>query len=306
MARYGYGMNIRPIYDEGEPTAGDYLSRGVSGAIDAYLKGRDERRAEDEAARQEENQFATQGFKPVPRGEEALAPPPRMQRGPETIGKAIGFTLHQPSPGEGYESVRSRSGQTFRRPDAVARTAQEEARQLAAYKRKEEVRVAGEKELIPLRNAKPRLGQTQAERIELERLRQQGRLAVQAVAAGRGNSAMQLRAAQAVQASLDANVRALQAELRDARRAYDDERVRDLLEAINEARDAAEENRAALERAGQMASPRRRPAHPPEDEAAVSSRRDRRRVAPRMGPRTPTPKYTPSGSRTVPPPVGRP
>lgn len=296
-------MNIRPIYDDDELTGGEHLSRGVAGAIDVLLQNEERKRADAEADRQETNQFSAQGFTPVRRGEEMLSGPPRMKR---TIGSAIGFELEQPAPGAGMDQVRTRSGVTMRRPGAEMRAAAGEARELDTYRKKEEIRVGAERQLIPLRNQRTRSGMTQQERVELEGIRQQGRMAIQAMISGRGNASMQLQAAKAVQASLDGRVRAAQARLIAAQRAYDNDAAADAADALEAAQQAADSYRdelASIEGGG-PAGPRA-PAHAPDDPRAAAARRQRPRQAPRTAPVTPPPA-NPTGRRTVPPPVRRP
>lgn len=79
-----YGMlNRRPIYDEDELTGPEYLSRGISGAIDYFMKQR-------EAGRLEQNEMAKEGAVALP--EDPNANPMGRLRG---IKRGIGALLHR-------------------------------------------------------------------------------------------------------------------------------------------------------------------------------------------------------------------
>lgn len=308
-----FSMNIRPMYGADEETGAERFSRGVGGAIDTYLQQHQAKQAQAERDRQERNQYTSQGYEAVPPmnpdiqtpGVERPGGPVRLggknSAGRPNISGAIDTVMQGaagsvfPAANAGYDVARTRDGQMFRRPGAQMRQRQEDERELGMAREKERIRVAGEKELIPLRNAKPRSGMTQGERIQLEQMRQQGRLAIQALISGRGNSAMQLQAAKAVQSSLDGHVRTLQQELATARRSYDDERVQSLLEQLEEARSAAEEHRSSLSGITE------RPAAPSRKPEPGRRTPSERRAAP--GPRPPRTATPPTGRRTVPPPV---
>lgn len=259
MARFG--LNLRPIYDEDDLTGGERLAHGVGGAIDELIRRQREKEAQAEAERQETNEFSMAGFEAVPRGREALAGPPRMRRTPDFnphaagqrgIGDAIGFTLEAQQPGAGYESVRSRSGQTFRRPGTQMRE------QMASERRiREESATATARAKAAAQFPKPTTGMTQEQRMQIEgarteraeriaRINAAARSTAAAISSGRGNTTTQLNALRELQQSYDSEARAVRTAIADARRAYDDEEVRRLTEELKGITQAAEENRSLL------------------------------------------------------------
>lgn len=300
MARFG--LNLRPIYDEDELTGGERLAQGVAGGIDELLRRRREREAQAEAERQETNEFAMEGFEAVPRGREALAPPPRMRRTPDFnpnagqpspvprgvtptfpqvgvtpsgIGSAIGFELEQQQPGAGYETVRSRSGQQFRRPGVQMRE------QAASDRRVREERAgATARAQAASQFPKPTTGMTQDQRLAVERARTEraervarinaaARSTAAAISSGRGNTTTQLNALRELQQSYDSEVRTMRAAAADAARRYDYEEADALNAQLEELVTAADENRALLAKlTGQ--SPRGRTTRPPPPTPAPS------------------------------------
>jgi hypothetical protein len=261
-----YGLRLRNIYGDDERTPGEYVQEGVSGAIDELLRAKQAKEAKAEADRQERNEYTASGFTPVPRGTEMLSGPPRMAR--PGIGQALG-QLTQPAPGEGMESVTTRSGEMFRRPGV-------EMRERAASQRRVTEKLATDPPLTfeqrrTLQTERPRSAMTQGDRLELERVRgerqeriarltSQSRAASAAATSGRGNTSVQLNALQNLQTSYDSEVRSLRSEIAEAQKAYDDERVTQLRADLVEAQRAAEENRAMLTRlTGKGRTPASRP-----------------------------------------------
>jgi hypothetical protein len=268
-----YGLNLRKIYDDDELTPGEYVQRGVAGAIEEFRRRGEQKKAEAEAERVERNTFTTSGFTAVPRGEERLAAMPQVQ--PRGIGQALG-TLSSPEAGAGYDTAISRSGQTFRRPGVAMRESAESERRVS-----EKLRTEGPPLTFSQRQQLARPSMTQDQRIELENIRTgraeriakmnaAARTAAAAVSSGRGNSSTQLNALERLQSSYDAEVRSIRSSIADALRMYDSEGAAALRADLEEAIAASENNRALLSRlTGQGRAPKERAPAP----------------APRVGPR---------------------
>lgn len=264
---------IRSVYGENEPTAGDYLARGVAGGIQGILDETDRRRKERETDRAEENNLTMHGYTPAPTlapGQPPMAPARMMPGAPggnggnpngaNGIGQAIGWHLGQ-SPvvdNSGYNTARTRTGQTFRAPGAAMQAASAASAALAGkraesdidvteYGRKEAIREGTESRLIPLRNQNPsRISFDQ--RKELANIAAGARAAATAATSNRGNNTTQLQAVTQYQASLDRKVSELRSLIKDAQDKYRDDDAAEYRKLLTDAMDSADENREALKR----------------------------------------------------------
>lgn len=315
-----YSFHI-PRPDLDRPTMAENVGRGISAAIEGYLSGKQQRREEVEADRQEANQYTTQGFEAVPPMAGRTPTPTRRGAG---IGERIGAVLNDasgsvfPAANQGYDIARTRGGQTFRRPGAQMRQQQDDARELALYGQKEDIRASRE---IAVANARNAGRPTHEQRMDIERertaraeriarLNGQFRAAVAATTSGRATGTSQLNALRTLQASYDREAAEINDKIVAAGRAYaPDEEIADLRRELAEVASKSEEVRAAI--AGLVPSAGLRgPQHAPEDPRSAAARRQRPRQAPRTGhtrppastslPLTPAPS---SRGRRVPPPV---